>query len=155
MSYTMIILDQNQATGTGTVHRTHWALLVLCALVCVCVALCSYINMSALCSYHHCQDTWLCHYHETPWCCTHRLSLIFKLCSPFLKFCLFKNAVTSQGLVAHAYNLSYLGDWDQEDHNLTPAQQIVLETPSPKSPEQNGLEVRLKWWNACFASVKP
>jgi hypothetical protein len=33
--------------------------------------------------------------------------------------------------------------------------QITPETPSPKQPEQNELEMRLKPWSDCFASTKP
>jgi hypothetical protein len=35
------------------------------------------------------------------------------------------------------------------------AEQIVHETPSPKQPEHNGLEVFLKWYSDCLASMKP
>jgi hypothetical protein len=48
--------------------------------------------------------------------------------------------------VAHTCNPSYLGDRQQKDFSLNKSQpkRIVLETPSPKYPEQNVLQVWLK-----------
>jgi hypothetical protein len=56
----------------------------------------------------------------------------------------------SQASAAHAYNPNYsMGGCDQEDCSSRPAGennsqdsgQIIHKTPSPKQPEQNGLEV--------------
>jgi hypothetical protein len=41
-------------------------------------------------------------------------------------------------------NPSYLVDY-QNDQRSRPVWQIVYQTPSPKSPEQNGPEVWFKW----------
>jgi hypothetical protein len=49
------------------------------------------------------------------------------------KICSLNFAVPSEAWVAHAYNSSYLGGWDWEDHGLKPAPgQIVYKRPSPK-----------------------
>jgi hypothetical protein len=52
------------------------------------------------------------------------------------------NAEISQAPVAHAYNPSYLGGRDQEDHGLKPAQANSLQDPiSKKSITKKG------WWS--------
>jgi hypothetical protein len=57
--------------------------------------------------------------------------------------------------VAHICNPSYLGGWDWGI--VVPGQpgQTVYEPPSPKQPEQRGLEVWRRRESACFASAKP
>jgi hypothetical protein len=40
------------------------------------------------------------------------------------------------GMVANIYNPSYLGGWDQEDHGMRPARQIVWETPMSKMEQK-------------------
>jgi hypothetical protein len=42
-------------------------------------------------------------------------------------------------VVAHAYNPSYLGDADPEDHGSRPAQEKSLQTPSQPMTGQGGL----------------
>jgi hypothetical protein len=58
-------------------------------------------------------------------------------------------------LVAHTCNLNYL----ETEIGMTKVQgwheQTVLRTPSPKLPEQNGLEVWLKQQSPCLASRSP
>jgi hypothetical protein len=57
-------------------------------------------------------------------------------------------------MLVHTCNPSCLKGWDQEDHSSRPGQ-IVCETPSPKPPEQNGMEVWFMQKSTCFASMKP
>jgi hypothetical protein len=57
-------------------------------------------------------------------------------------------------MVAHACNSSYSGGVYQEDHNSRPAQANSSQDPISKTAEQNRLEVWLKWYSTCFASVK-
>jgi hypothetical protein len=65
-----------------------------------------------------------------------------------------KPSESSQALVVHACNLSYLGDWDWITIQGQPGQ-IPCETPHLQNNEKNGLEVYLKQYNACFASAEP
>jgi hypothetical protein len=51
----------------------------------------------------------------------------------------------SRAPVAHAYNLSYSGGRDQEDHGLRPAQENSLRDPISKIPNTKGLAKWLKW----------
>jgi hypothetical protein len=58
-----------------------------------------------------------------------------------------KEKTSSQALVANTCNPSYLGDCEQEDHSSRPTQANSWRDPISRLPypEQNGLEVRIKW----------
>jgi hypothetical protein len=60
---------------------------------------------------------------------------------------------SSQVLVVHAYNPSYLWGWDQEDPTSRPAWRNSSWDPISKQPEQNGQEVCLKWGSEALSTT--
>lgn len=66
-------------------------------------------------------------------------------CQPSWYFAFKSSTKLSWASATHAWNLSYLGVWDQKEHFSRPAQRNSSQQPISKQPHQNSQEVLFKW----------